>query len=163
MQAIRDLLGDYSFHGSVQPLSEAEILEAAQDILFRRLQRLGSISRPTDASDYLRHKLGAFDHEVFCVLWLDNRHQILGFQTLFEGSISGASVYPREVVRAALRVNAAACILAHNHPSGVTEPSQADREMTQTLVTALRTIEVRVLDHIIVGAGTLSMAERGCL
>ena len=163
MKAIRDLLGDYTFTDAARPLSETEVLEAAQDILWRRLQRQGTIGSPSDASEYLRHKIGMLEHEVFCVLWLDNRHQILCFQTLFTGSISGASVHPREVVKAALRVNATSCILAHNHPSGVTSASQADRDITETLVTALRTVEVRVLDHIIIGDGTLSMAERGWL
>lgn len=154
MPLVRDL---------VCPLTDSEILDAAQRILYRRLQRQGSLASPSDASTYLRHRIGALDHEVFAVLWLDNRHRILAFEVLFTGSISGASVYPREVVKAALRVNAAACILTHNHPSGVAEASVADREITETLKVALNTVEVRVLDHIIVGEGTLSMAQRGWL
>ncbi len=163
MQAIRDLFGHYTITGATHPLSESEILQAAQDILYRRMQRQGAIGRPTDAAEYLRLKLSGLPYEVFGMLWLDTRHQVMGFETLFTGSISGASVHPREVVRAALRANAASCIAAHNHPSGITEPSAADHAITEELKTVLRSIEVRLLDHIIVGTNALSMAERGWL
>jgi DNA repair protein RadC len=103
-------------------------------------------------------------HEEFHILWLDNRHQILDCQKLFTGTVDGASVHPREVVRAALNVNACAAILAHNHPSGVPEPSAADRAITKELRDALQLVGVRILDHIVVGAGScVSMAGRGLI
>ncbi len=143
--------------------TEQDVLAAAECILKGRLERQGSIGNPTDASDFLRMRLGALLHEEFHVLWLDNRHRILDCQKLFIGTIDGASVYPREVVRAALSVNASAAILAHNHPSGVAEPSAADRVITQELRDALQLIGVRILDHIVVGAECVSMAGRGLL
>ena len=103
-------------------------------------------------------------HEEFHIVWLDQRHQILDCQRLFIGTIDGASVYPREVVRAALAVNAGAAILAHNHPSGQPEPSTADRAITRELIAALKLVGVRVLDHLVIGAGhVVSMAARGLL
>ncbi|MBB6248992.1 JAB domain-containing protein [Rhodanobacter sp. A1T4] len=143
--------------------TERDVLAAAEGILRGKLERQGSISRPTDAADFLRMRLGALLHEEFHVLWLDNRHRILGCQKLFTGTIDGASVYPREVVRAALSINACAAILAHNHPSGVAEPSAADRAITKELREALSLVGVRILDHIIVGAECVSMAGRGLI
>lgn len=165
MNCARDVLGEYALTGSARPLSETEVLAAAEDILFRRLQRQGQLADPMAASEYLRYKIGALEHEVFVALWLDNRHQIIGTEQLFRGTISGAAVYVREVAKAALRANAAAVIFSHNHPSGFTDPSNADREITSQLKTALHMLDVRVLDHIIVGAGstTTSMAQRGLL
>jgi len=107
--------------------------------------------------------LAHLDHEVFAVLWLDNRHRVLSFEELFRGTIDGASVHPREVVKAALSHNAAACILAHNHSSGVSEPSQADVSLTSRLREALSLVDLRVLDHIVVGEDCTSFAERGLL
>ncbi len=143
--------------------TEQDVLAAAEAILKCRLERQGSIGTPTDASDFLRMRLGALPHEEFHVLWLDNRHRILDCQKLFTGTVDGASVHPREVVRAALAINASAAILAHNHPSGVAEPSAADRMLTHELREALRLIGVRVLDHIVVGSECVSMASRGLL
>ena len=139
------------------------ILEAAEVILRGRLQRQGCIGNPTDAADFLRVRLAALPHEEFHVLWLDHRHRILDCQRLFTGTIDGANVYPREVVRAALAINAGAAIFAHNHPSGVAEPSAADRSITRELREALQLIGVRVLDHLIVGDECTSMACRGLL
>jgi DNA repair protein RadC len=103
-------------------------------------------------------------HELFCCLYLDNRHRVLQFNEMFRGTIDGTSVYPREVVKEALQVNAAAVILAHNHPSGVAEPSQADERITQRLKAALELVDIRLLDHLIVGDGTTtSLASRGML
>lgn len=111
---------------------------------------------------YLRARLRDRDHEIFACLFLDNRHRVLAFEELFRGTIDGASVYPREVVKAALRHNAAAVILAHNHPSGVAEPSRADTRLTERLRDALGLVDIRVLDHVIVGDGEpVSFAERG--
>ncbi len=143
--------------------TEQDVLAAAEGILKGKLERQGSISHPTDAFDFLRMRLGALLHEEFHVLWLDNRHRIIDCQKLFTGTIDGASIYPREVVRAALSVNACAAILAHNHPSGVAEPSAADRAITDELRDALRLIGVRILDHIVVGAECVSMAGRGLM
>lgn len=143
--------------------TEQDVLAAAEGILGERLKRQGRIGSPTDANDFLRMRLGALSHEEFHILWLDNRHRIIDCQKLFTGTIDGASIYPREVVRAALGVNACAVILAHNHPSGVAEPSAADRAITHELRDALRLVGVRVLDHIVVGAECVSMAERGLM
>lgn len=161
MAYIRDVLGHYTFNG---PMSETEILAAAEDILARRLERAGSLTSPRDTADFLRMRIGHLQHEEFHVVYLDNRHRVLGVEKLFNGTVDGASVHPREVVKAALRANACAVILAHNHPSGVPEPSAADRQITQALKEALALIEVRVLDHVVVGAtSSVSFAERGLL
>ncbi|MFC5583065.1 JAB domain-containing protein [Rhodanobacter terrae] len=143
--------------------TEQDVLGAAEGILRNKLERQGSIGSPTDANDFLRMRLGGLLHEEFHVLWLDNRHRILDCQKLFTGTVDGASVHPREVVRAALAINASAAILAHNHPSGVADPSAADRMLTHELREALRLIGVRVLDHIVVGSECVSMASRGLL
>jgi DNA repair protein RadC len=112
--------------------------------------------------DHLRLELGVLEHEVFCVLFLDAQHRIIALKQMFRGTVSQTSVYPREVVKEALSVNAAAVILAHNHPSGSVEPSRADEFLTQTLKTALALVDVRVLDHLVVaGADVCSFAERG--
>lgn len=143
--------------------SDRAILAAAEDILRVKLQRQGSIGNPMDAADFLRVRLGTLPHEEFHVMWLDNRHRILDCQRLFTGTVDGASVYPREVVRAALGINASAVIFAHNHPSGVAEPSAADRAITRELRDALNLVGVRVLDHLVIGAECVSMAQRGLL
>lgn len=122
------------------------------------------LANPEQAQHFLRGRLGTYPYEVFACLFLDTRHRVLAWEELFRGSIDGASVHPREVVRRALHHNAAALILAHNHPSGVAEPSQADRMVTQRLQQALALVDVRVLDHIVVGHGeTVSFAARGLL
>jgi DNA repair protein RadC len=163
MGIVKDLLGNYVLTG--KSATEFEVLAAAEDILRGKLERMGSIGSPRDSADFLRMRLGALNHEEFHVVWLDNRHRILDVQKLFTGTIDGASVHPREVIRAALDCNAAACILAHNHPSGVPEPSAADRAITKELQEALHHIGVRVLDHIVVGGAStpVSLAERGLM
>jgi DNA repair protein RadC len=143
--------------------SETEILAQAEAILRKRCERLGSLGNPTDSMDFLRMRLGGLDHEEFHMLWLDNRHRILACEKLFTGTIDGASCHPREVVRSALKVNAAACVMAHNHPSQVPDPSVSDRLITQELTAALKVIGVRVLDHIVVGETCVSMASRGLM
>lgn len=161
MGLTRTSLGRYKLTGKT---TEQDVLAAAEGILKAKLERQGSIGNPRDATDFLRMRLGALLHEEFHILWLDNRHRILDCQKLFIGTIDGASVHPREVVRAALTINASAAILAHNHPSGVAEPSSADRAITQELREALRLVGVRILDHIVVGAGEcVSMAGRGLI
>lgn len=141
-------------------------LQAAQQLheraLFERAAKGPVMSAPGEVRVYLERTLMLRAYEVFCVLYLDNRHRLIAMQELFRGTIDGASVHPREVVREAMARNAAAVLLAHNHPSGVAEPSQADELITRRLREALALIEVRVLDHFIVGCGqTVSLAERG--
>jgi DNA repair protein RadC len=123
-----------------------------------------SIRSPADTELFLKARMQHLDHELFCCLYLDNRHRVLKFDELFRGTIDGTSVYPREVVKEALLVNAAAVILAHNHPSGVAEPSQADERITKRLKSALDLVDIRLLDHLIVGEGrATSLASRGLL
>jgi DNA repair protein RadC len=122
------------------------------------------IRSPTDTEAFLKARMRHLGHEVFCCLFLDNRHRVLRFDELFRGTIDGTSVYPREVVKEALAVNAAAVILAHNHPSGVAEPSQADERITKRLKSALDLVDIRLLDHLIIGDGrATSLASRGML
>jgi DNA repair protein RadC len=123
-----------------------------------------AIRSPADTEAFLLSRLRHLGHELFCCLFLDNRHRVLRFEPMFRGTIDGTSVYPREVVKEALAVNAAAVILAHNHPSGVAEPSQADERITRRLKSALELVDIRLLDHLIVGAGqATSLASRGML
>ncbi len=123
-----------------------------------------TIRSPADTEAFLLAKMRHLGHELFCCLYLDNRHRVLSFDEMFRGTIDGTSVYPREVVKEALRINAAAVILAHNHPSGVAEPSQADERITRRLKAALELVDIRLLDHLIVGGGqTTSLAARGLM
>ncbi len=123
-----------------------------------------AIRNPADTAGYLQARMRHLEHELFCCLFLDNRHRVIKFDEMFRGTIDGTSVYPREVVKEALAVNAAAVILAHNHPSGVAEPSQADERITKRLKSALDLVDIRLLDHLIVGNGkATSLAARGML
>jgi len=142
-----------------------EVTEYAAQIYTARLNSIGAaLSNPADARAHVTAALRGRDAEVFAVLFLDNRHRVIAFEELFRGTIDGASVHPREVVKRALHHNAAAVILAHNHPSGVAEPSRADEALTARLKDALALIDVRILDHLIVGDGAVvSFAERGTL
>lgn len=140
------------------------VLEIARRHLAEQLKRDSALENSTAVRDYLKAMLRHEPHEVFACLYLDSRHRVLGFEALFQGSIDSASVYPRQVVKRALAHNAAALILCHNHPSGVSEPSQADRHLTRRIKEALAYIDVKVLDHFIVGEGEpLSMAELGLM
>jgi len=149
------------------PAKRAElsaVIELARRSLQQRLADRPAFDSPGAVRDYLRLHLGPRDHEVFAVLFLDAQHRLLQFDEMFRGTLTQTSVYPREVVRRALALNAAAVILAHNHPSGVAEPSRADEFLTQSLKSALQLVDVRVLDHMVVGrAGVVSFAERGLL
>jgi DNA repair protein RadC len=139
-------------------------LELGRRYLASEIERADALTNPRDCAQYLRARIVAYPYEVFACVFLDNRHRVIAFEELFRGSIDGASVHPREVVRRCLAHNAAAVIFAHNHPSGVAEPSQADRDVTQELKRALGLIDVRVLDHFVVGSGApVSLAERGML
>nr|WP_298410485.1 DNA repair protein RadC [uncultured Halomonas sp.] len=146
------------------PVTEHDLLGMAQALARRRLARGRKITQPTLAFVYLQTLLQHYEHEVFSALFLDSQHRVIRFEELFRGTIDSASVYPREVVKQALAHNAAAIILVHNHPSGVPEPSDADRRITQRLKEALGLMEIRVLDHVVVGSeGCVSLAERGDL
>jgi DNA repair protein RadC len=142
----------------------AAALELARRSLAEQLQQQPSLGSPRDSGDFLSARLRHLPYEVFGCLYLDNRHRVLAFEELFRGTVDGASVHPREVVRACLRHNACAVIFAHNHPSGVAEPSAADRAITRELRDALQLVGVRVLDHLVIGLGEpVSMASRGLL
>ncbi|WCP66946.1 DNA repair protein RadC [Vibrio tubiashii] len=145
------------------PVTEHQILEKAVEILENRLVSGSAFTRPNDTKAFLRCKLGEYEREVFGVMLLNNQHQLIEFNELFFGTIDNASVYPREVVKLVLEKNASAVIFAHNHPSGDATPSQADRRITERLKEALALIDVRVLDHIVVGSDCVSFAERGWL
>lgn len=144
---------------------ENQVIEEALLILERRVFSRGpELTSPGVVAEYLKVLLAQEEHEVFGVVFLDAKHRVLAFEILFHGSIDGASVYPRQVVKRALAHNASAVILTHNHPSGCSEPSQADRLLTHRLKETLDLVEVRVLDHFIVGAGRpTSLAEYGWL
>lgn len=177
----RRLLAEY---GGLRPLLEADrrrfcaarglgaakyaqlqaVLEMARRHLAERLRRGDALTDPEATRAYLQRRLADRQHEVFAVLFLDNRHRVITCEELFRGTVDGAAVYPREVVKAALGQNAAAVILAHNHPSGVAEPSRADRDLTRRLTDALALVDIRVLDHLVIGDGiSTSFAERGWL
>jgi DNA repair protein RadC len=140
------------------------VLELSQRHLRERLETVDALTNSDLTRDYLRARLRNYEREVFACLYLDNQHRVLAMEELFYGTIDGAAVYPREVVKRCLHNNAAAVIFAHNHPSGVAEPSQADISITRRLKIALNTIDVRVLDHVVVGnMEVVSFAERGLL
>lgn len=140
------------------------VLEMARRHLGEKLARGVALTSTADTKEFLHAHLRDRPHEVFCCLFLDNRHRVLGFEELFRGTLNGTAVYPREIVKQALKHNAAAVILVHNHPSGVAEPSRADELLTARLKETLSLIEVRVLDHIVVGDGDfVSFSERGLL
>jgi DNA repair protein RadC len=149
------------------PAKRAEItavMELARRSLAQQLAQRTVLSSPQQVKDFLRLQLVHEGHEVFAVMFLDVQNQLLQFEPMFRGTLTQASVYPREVVKRALAVQASAVILAHNHPSGIAEPSRADEFLTQSLKQALALIDVRVIDHLVVGADqAISFAERGLL
>lgn len=177
----RDLLADFGGLVGLLSASQAEfcqakglgtakyvqlraVLELSQRYLRAEIAGRDVLTSPEATRTYLKSRLRSYPHEVFACLFLDNRHRVIEYRELFRGTIDGASVHPREVVREAMRANAAAVIFAHNHPSGVAEPSQSDLRITQRLKDALALLDVRVLDHFIVGeGGGTSFAERGLL
>jgi len=145
-------------------LTDDQIIAKAIAILEARATKGIALTSPASAANLVRLKMASLEREVFAALFLDNSHCLIEYRELFFGTIDGAAVYPREVVKAALQANAAAVIFAHNHPSGNTEPSQADRKITSRLVDALALVDVRVLDHFVVSdAGFTSFAERGLI
>lgn len=141
---------------------DEQILEAAERILRRKLERQGKLSEPTSAGAFLRAHCAYRDREIFGCIFLDTRHAILAVEDLFFGTVDAAEVHPREILKRALLLNASAVVAFHNHPSGNPEPSAADRAITVRIKQALALVEVRLLDHIVVGAeGTASLALRG--
>jgi len=169
-KGINGLLGSTAELKSVKGLGAAKRaqLEAAMELARRsmreQLKTRAALTSPTAVRDYLRLSLATREHEVFMCIWLDAQHKVLATEEAFRGTLTQTSVYPREIVKAALRHNAAAVIFAHNHPSGVAEPSRSDELLTRDLASALALIEVKVLDHFVVaGHLTVSFAERGLL
>ncbi|MDB0574020.1 DNA repair protein RadC [Ralstonia solanacearum] len=155
---VRDGQGDY------RPATPDQILEAARQVVDQKMPCGAEFSSPAAVKEYLRAKLAGFEHEVFAVLLLDAQHRLIAYVEMFRGTIDCAAVYPREMVKEVLRHNAAAVLLAHNHPSGSPEPSVCDKALTQRLKDALALVGVRVLDHIIVaGTRTMSFVELGLL
>lgn len=145
-------------------VEEQRILAQAAEIIRSKLINTHVFTSPELVREFLQNQFAAREHEVFAMLLLDNHHRLIQFVELFRGTLDAASVYPREVVKEVMRYNAAAVILAHNHPSGISEPSQADRRITERLSKALATIDVAVLDHFVVGHDSVtSFAERGWL
>jgi DNA repair protein RadC len=138
-------------------------LEIARRHLAEALARRDALKDPAAVRRLLQARLRDREHETFAALFLDNQHRVIAYDELSQGTIDGASVYPREVIKAALRHGAAAVIFAHNHPSGVAEPSAADRTLTERLKAALAQVDIRVLDHFVVGEQVVSFAERGWL
>ena len=150
--------------GSAKRAELVAVLELARRALAEQLRSQPVFETPGAVKDYVQLQLGQRPHEVFAVLFLDSQHRLIALEELFRGTLSQTSVYPREVALRALHHHAAAVVLAHNHPSGHVQPSRADEVLTQTLKTALGLLDVRVLDHVIVGPGqALSMAEQGAL
>lgn len=140
------------------------VLQMAQRYLGERMEASNPLTDPDATREYLETRIGRQPHEIFAAVFLNNRHQVITCEELFRGTLDGAAVYPREVVKAALSHNAAAVIFAHNHPSGVAEPSRADRDITDRLREALSLVDIRTLDHFVIGGGeTTSFAERGWL
>ena len=155
---VRDVDGQY------RPARAEEVLSQARRVLSQRVRRGATMSSPQAVKDYLLLEIGVLEHEVFCVLFLDAQHRIIELKQMFRGTVTQTSVYPREVVKAALACNSAAVVLAHNHPSGIAEPSRADEFLTKSIQSALALVDVRVLDHMVVGQGeVVSLAERGLM
>lgn len=145
-------------------ISDIQILYWADSTLVERFSRSNYLTSPDATRDFLRVMFAKETHEVFTIIFLDSQHGVLDYQSLFQGTIDGAAVYPREIVKAVLDNNAAAVILCHNHPSGSAEPSQADRSITNRIISALETVDVKVLDHLIAGGSEIvSFAERGLI
>jgi DNA repair protein RadC len=160
----REMLCEAAGLGEAKYVQLLAALEVGRRHLEARFMRGQALESPRDTLDFLQASLRDRSYEVFCCLFLDNRHRVLAFEELFRGTLNGTAVYPREVIKRALALNAAAAILVHNHPSGAAEPSRADEVLTERLKEALGLVDVRVLDHIVVGDGeSVSFSERGLL
>lgn len=143
--------------------SETDILASAANILEEKFTQSPAFSSAAETKSFLQFKLTSLGHETFCIMHLNSQHHLIEFEELFRGTINAAAVYPREVVKTVLAHNSAAVILVHNHPSGIAEPSQSDKDITNKLKEALALIDVPVLDHVVVGRDCVSFAERGLL
>lgn len=144
--------------------AENQIISDALNILESRIKEKGEfMENPNNVENFLRIQFSEMEHEAFSVIFLDNQHRMIAFEEMFRGTINGSSVHPREVVKAALKHNASAIILSHNHPSGIAIPSGADKSITKTLVSALELIDVRILDHIIIGVDSFKFSEAGLI
>lgn len=161
LRELREAPGEY--YQLTQAITPDELLQIAQEIARDRLTKGVALTSPTQTKLTLSSLLQEIEREVFGVLFLDNQHRLIQFEVLFQGTINAASVYPREVVKRALLWNSTSVMFVHNHPSGDTQASPADRRITQRLSDALALIDVQVLDHFIVGSDVLSFAERGWL
>lgn len=156
-----DMTGTYLVES---PVTETDIMLMARQLANLRLRRGRALTSPRKVFSHLQALLAGYEHEVFALLMLDSQHRVIAFEQVFRGTLDGASVYPREIVKIALEHNAAALILVHNHPSGDPQPSMADRKLTTKLQDALNLVGVRTLDHIVVGdEGCVSLAELGYL
>lgn len=163
-----DLYSNSSIGSSLEKIpeniSEEDVLYWAEKIVTKRFTRSNYLTSPDLTREFLQIILAKENRELFIVIFLDNQNGVLGYEILFQGTIDAAAVYPREIVKAVLVNNAAAVILAHNHPSGLPEPSFADQKITDRVIKALETIDVKVLDHLVVGGTeTVSFAERGLI
>jgi DNA repair protein RadC len=163
LTAPRDAFCRHKGLGNAKYAQLQAVMEMANRHFSESLKRKDCLTSPADTMAYLHSQLRDRQHEVFACVMLDNRNRVIAFREMFRGTIDGASVYPREVVKQALADNAAGVILAHNHPSGVAEPSQADIQITERLKKALALVDIRVLDHVIIGDETLCFSERGLI
>lgn len=163
---------EFPFRAAEQPgqyiatraFDSEELLTMANRLVSRRFAKGRKISKPADVLSFLKCKLAHLEHEVFSIIFLDTKHNILAFKEMFRGTIHSTSIYPREIIKEALKYNAQAIILVHNHPSGCSEPSSADINVTHKIKNILAELDIDVLDHIIVaGIQTVSLAERGVL
>lgn len=151
-------------NGQYRPASTDEVLRRARYLLSRRCRKGAPMDSPRAAKDFLRLSIGTLEHEMFTIVYLDSQHRLIAIKELFRGTIAQTSIYPREVIKEALSLNAAAVFLAHNHPSGDPEPSAEDKRLTAALASALRVVDVRVLDHLVVTCDDIfSFAEHGLL
>ena len=164
LSAAHGELGEVPGVGAARCAQIAAVMELARRALSEEMKSRDSLASPAAVRGYLRLHMQDLGHECFYCVFLDAQNRVIAASELFRGTLTQTSVYPREVVKHALRHNAAAVILAHNHPSGVAEPSRADEFLTQTLKSALQLVDVRVLDHLVVArSGVVSFAERGLL
>jgi len=158
---IADNNGKYK---ATRALTEKQIMSAAKALIKKKFTKGASITSPDATADYFRSRYVNYEYEAFICIFLDNQHRIIKEVEMFRGTINSASIYPREVVKKALELNAAAVIFAHNHPSGLPTPSQEDKDITQKLKQALNLVDIRTLDHFIIGgAGYYSFSERGLI
>jgi len=149
--------------GTYRTIEIDHLLRTARMVAIKQLAQEPALTSPADTKRYLENALGSLKNECFVVVFLDTRHQVIVYEELFHGTIDGATVYPRVVAEKALACGAAALIVAHNHPSGVSEPSLADQAITRRLKDALALLDIRLLDHFVIGKTCVSFAERGLL